>query len=117
MRTNPVTESIAELAAVLATTGLVTPFRAARMALECHAIARRAHRLFERACNVPMADGSYERALYRLTGEMKAALHGVVQMRDTGPTNEPRWEWQTDPRGWPIIITIDRQQYRVGGRP
>ena len=116
------TEAIAELAVVLASKGShpVQPSRAAAIALDMHRIAMQAHRWFERNCNEDLSEKRYFARLGRLTERMNQAVLGCLE-----PNRDPKrsvdvrfgtWEWQTDPRGWPLIVHVDGREYRVGGR-
>lgn len=120
-------EAIAELAAALCgkDSHVVAPHRARAIAMRMHAIGLRAHRLFERNCDdLTLAEQAYFRRRARLTKAMTEACLGTL--REAVSADSARlsrmgvWEWQTDPRGWPVIVRVtvagNTIELRVGGR-
>ena len=123
------TEAIAELAAILCgkDSHAVAPHRARAIAMQVYAIGRRMHRLCERVCSDPsLSEQAYNRRFARLTKSMRECVLGCLVVVDYGKANGakqlPRmgtWEWQTDPRGWPVIVKAvvagNTYEIRVGG--
>lgn len=92
--------------------------RASMLATALHLLGQRFHRHFERECS----DADYES---RATG-MEQKLNRDLSALDVARVYNPvtgndtfapiRVTLQSDPRGWPIILTFKDREVRLGGR-
>lgn len=83
-----------------------TPYRLARAVHDLHKIGQQLHRRYEASCSYPYASTeAYERRTTRLEDQAhEAASNARISLA-----------FQRDPRGWPLIITINDRDYRLGG--
>lgn len=68
------------------------------------------HTRYEAECSYEWADTDKYRAETenrenKIIKEL--AKHGLLSCLD----------FQTDPRGWPLVLTLDGREYRLGGKP
>ena len=83
-----------------------TPYRIARAVHDLQKMGQQLHRRYEAACSYPSASTEdYEKRTTRL--EDKA--------HDTAANARIALAYQRDPRGWPLIITINGSEHRIGG--
>lgn len=83
-----------------------TPYRIARAVHDLHKIGQQLHRRYEASCSYPYASTeAYEKRTTRLEDTAY----------DTAANARIALGFQRDPRGWPLIITINDREYRIGG--
>jgi hypothetical protein len=82
------------------------PYRIARVVHDLHKIGQRLHRRYEDSCSYQWADtDAYRERTERL--ELKAST--VAAEAKLGV------RFQTEPRGWPLIVTLEQGEVRIGG--
>jgi hypothetical protein len=83
-----------------------TPYRIARAVHDLHKIGQQLHRRYEASCSYAHANTeAYEKRTATLEDRAtEAAANARITLG-----------FQRDPRGWPLVISVNGREYQIGG--